>query len=41
VIGEYLTEINVTSPTGARQVFQFDGVDITQTMWDSVALRLS
>jgi glutathione synthase len=41
VIGEYLTEINVTSPTGARQVFQFDGVDVTQTMWDSVALRLS
>jgi glutathione synthase len=41
VIGEYLTEINVTSPTGARQVFQFDGVDVTQTMWDSVDSRMT
>jgi len=40
VIGDYLTEINVTSPTGARQVLEFEGLDVTETMWDSVLARL-
>lgn len=37
VIGEYLTEINVTSPTGAHQVKRFTGVDATEIMWDRIA----
>ena len=40
VIGEYLTEINVTSPTGAQQLKRFTGVDATALMWDRIeALR--
>ncbi|HEY9218064.1 MAG TPA: glutathione synthase [Phenylobacterium sp.] len=36
VIGEYLTEINVTSPTGAQQLKRFTGVDATEVMWERV-----
>jgi glutathione synthase len=36
VIGRYLTEINVTSPTGAQQLKRFTGVDATAVMWDRV-----
>ena len=36
VIGDYLTEINVTSPTGAQQLKAFTGVDATALMWDVV-----
>ena len=36
VIGDYLTEINVTSPTGAQQLKQFTGVDATALMWDVI-----
>ena len=33
VIGDYLTEINVTSPTGAQQLLNFAGIDATERMW--------
>ena len=36
VIGDWLTEINVTSPTGAQQLKQFTGVDATALMWDVI-----
>lgn len=36
VIGDYLTEINVTSPTGAQQMLEFSGVDVTALMWDVI-----
>jgi glutathione synthase len=36
VIGDYLTEINVTSPTGIRQVKQFGGADIAALIWDVI-----
>jgi glutathione synthase len=36
VIGPYLTEINVTSPTGIRQVKAFGGNDIAAMIWDAV-----
>ena len=40
VIGDYLTEINVTSPTGAQQLKRFTGIDATAIMWDRIeALR--
>ena len=41
VIAGWLTEINVTSPTGARAVLSFSGVDVTELMWDAIALRLA
>jgi glutathione synthase len=36
VIGPYLTEINVTSPTGIRQVKEFGGADIAALIWDTI-----
>jgi glutathione synthase len=40
VIGEWLTEINVTSPTGIREVKRFGGPDIAALVWDAVEKRL-
>jgi len=39
VIGDYLTEINVTSPTGIRQVKAFGGLDIASLIWDAIEAR--
>jgi glutathione synthase len=36
VIAGRLTEINVTSPTGAMAIKSFSGVDVTELMWDAV-----
>jgi glutathione synthase len=36
VIGDKLTEINVTSPTGIREVRRFGGADIASLFWDAV-----
>jgi len=36
VIGDYLTEINVTSPTGIRQIKGFGGPDIAAMIWDVI-----
>ncbi|WP_114388890.1 glutathione synthase [Notoacmeibacter marinus] len=41
VIGDVLTEINVTSPTGIREVKRFGGQDIAELFWDAVESRLS
>ncbi|MFC0190939.1 glutathione synthase [Aureimonas pseudogalii] len=40
VIGDYLTEINVTSPTGIREVKRFGGADIAALFWDAVEAKL-
>ena len=40
VIGDYLTEINVTSPTGIRQVREFGGNDIAAMIWDVVEKKV-
>jgi glutathione synthase len=37
VIGGYLTEINVTSPTGIRAIKNFGGPDIAALIWDKIA----
>ncbi|MGD0192449.1 MAG: glutathione synthase [Rhizomicrobium sp.] len=39
VIGDYLTEINVTSPTGIQEVKRFGGADIAQLIWDAIERR--
>jgi glutathione synthase len=39
VIGPYLTEINVTSPTGIRQVKDFGGADIAALIWDAIEAK--
>jgi len=40
VIGDYMTEINVTSPTGIKQVKRFGGNDIAAMIWDAIEARL-
>ena len=39
VIGDYLTEINVTSPTGVQEVRRFGGADISALLWDWIEGR--
>lgn len=40
VIGPYLTEINVTSPTGIREVKSLGGKDIASMFWDAIEKKL-
>ena len=39
VIGGYLTEINVTSPTGLQEINRFDGVHLEAEVWDAIEAR--
>ncbi|WP_315928872.1 glutathione synthase [Mesorhizobium sp. SP-1A] len=39
VIGDWMTEINVTSPTGIREVKRFGGTDIAALFWDAVEAK--
>jgi glutathione synthase len=39
VIGDYMTEINVTSPTGIQEVKRFGGADIAALVWDAIERR--
>jgi glutathione synthase len=41
VIGGYLTEINVTSPTGLQEVARFDGIRLEAHIWDAIEARLN
>jgi len=40
VIGEYLTEINVTSPTGIQEINRLDGKQLEKQVWDAIEARL-
>jgi glutathione synthase len=39
--GKWLTEINVTSPTGIVAIDEYDGTDIAGMIWDSIEAKLS
>jgi glutathione synthase len=39
VIGTYLTEINVTSPTGLQELERFDGTNAAALIWDAIEAR--
>ena len=41
VIDGFLTEINVTSPTGIRAVAKFGGLDIAALLWDRIEAKLA
>ncbi|MFY0647134.1 glutathione synthase [Sulfitobacter geojensis] len=41
VIGDYLTEINVTSPTGIQELERFDGKNIAGKIWEVIEGRLA
>jgi glutathione synthase len=36
VIGDYMTEINVTSPTGIQECGRFDGTNLAGSIWDAI-----
>ena len=39
VIGGFLTEINVTSPTGIREIERLAGVNVASLVWDAIEAR--
>ncbi len=39
VIGQYMTEINVTSPTGIQELERFDGTNVAGLIWDAIEAR--
>lgn len=39
VIGDYLTEINVTSPTGIQELERFDGTNTAQRIWEVIEAK--
>lgn len=39
VIGDWLTEINVTSPTGIQEINRLDGVRLEAMLWDAIERR--
>jgi glutathione synthase len=41
VIGDYLTEINVTSPTGIRELRKLDGLDVAARLLDVLEARVA
>ena len=41
VIGDKMTEINLTSPTGVQELKRFSGVDAATLSWDAIERRLA
>ncbi|MFO1050459.1 MAG: glutathione synthase [Geminicoccaceae bacterium] len=41
VIGDWLTEINVTSPTGLQEIGRFDGSNLAGQIWDAIEARIN
>ncbi|MDR9393607.1 MAG: glutathione synthase [Roseovarius sp.] len=39
VIGNYLTEINVTSPTGIQELERFDNINVAGRIWEAIEAR--
>ena len=40
IIGDYLTEINVTSPTGVQEISLFDNSNISEKFWDALEEKI-
>ena len=41
IIGNYIREINVTSPTGVREIERLAGTDVSLLIWDSIEKNIS
>ena len=41
VIGDCLTEINVTSPTGIQELERFNGINIAEKVWEAIEARVA
>ncbi|ANT59924.1 MULTISPECIES: glutathione synthase [Roseobacteraceae] len=39
VIGDWLTEINVTSPTGIQELERFDGINVAAKVWEAIEAK--
>ena len=39
VIGDWLTEINVTSPTGIQELERFDGINAAARIWEVIEAK--
>jgi glutathione synthase len=39
VIGDWLTEINVTSPTGIQELERFDGTNVAAKLWEAIEAK--
>ena len=39
IIGDYLTEINVTSPTGIQELERFDGINTAAKIWQAIEAK--
>ena len=39
IIGDYLTEVNVTSPTGIKQINQLNSVNLEKVFWDKLEAK--
>ena len=39
IIGDYLTEINVTSPTGIQELERFDGINTAEKIWEVIEAK--
>ena len=39
VIGDWLTEINVTSPTGIQELERFDGINVAARIWEVIEAK--
>jgi len=40
VIGDWLTEINLTSPTGIQELERFDGINVAAKIWEAIERKL-
>ena len=40
IIGDYLTEINVTSPTGIQELERFDNLNIAEMIWQAIEEKM-
>ena len=41
VIGKYLTEINVTSPTGIQELERFNHINVAEIIWQTLEEKLN
>lgn len=41
VIGGWLTEINVTSPTGIQELERFDDINVARMIWEAIEARVT
>ncbi|MFT6452575.1 MAG: glutathione synthase [Halocynthiibacter sp.] len=39
MIGDYMTEINVTSPTGIQELERFDGINVAARIWEVIEAK--